>query len=422
MKKVFIFDKAEQDYLNADESTVVKETGVNAANVKELTMMKIRNEKKTKKTSVKKIFAIAAIAAAITAAAAISVQAATGVFNPAFAELFSGQPAEGVFPGADITTKSDALNIEFGGVAGTDQDFLAVYEITKKDGSSFVENSDSYIFLGSDAEMNVSESVWKQMMLAMNGTRGMGSGVTYEFVDDNTIRAYVSCSDTAGYLKGARLEVTDTETTIWHIDEVLYRDTALDYMGCTDYMEQNEEMLEQKNASLESNQTIMPVKVGKYNELAVLTYTKIPFEYELGVTLNYKSTNRVFSSSVGTQFSALDSEWTIKEFTANSFSIELTAETNLMKLYEDYDVNDMDNWSAEKQHDYMNISTEITLEITKKDGTKLYAISAGGQGSFDSSNKGTMMWHFNYMDDNSKPCALNASDIASITCNGTKLF
>ena len=102
MKNTFVFDKSENDLLDLEEETVIKETGIDTAKVKESIMKEIKSGKKTKKNSIKKIFSIAAIAAAITAAATITVQAATGVFNSVFGEIFAGQPANGVFPGSDV--------------------------------------------------------------------------------------------------------------------------------------------------------------------------------------------------------------------------------------------------------------------------------------------------------------------------------
>ena len=66
-------------------------------------MKEIKGGKKTRKTSARKIFSIIGIAAAITAVLTVTAQAATGVFNPAFGEFFAGQPANGVFPGADLS-------------------------------------------------------------------------------------------------------------------------------------------------------------------------------------------------------------------------------------------------------------------------------------------------------------------------------
>ena len=126
MKNTFVFDKSENDLLDLEEETVIKETGIDTAKVKESIMKEIKSGKKTKKNSIKKIFSIAAIAAAITAAATITVQAATGVFNPAFGEIFAGQPANGVFPGSDVSVKSDMLDIDFLGITGDETEMFSI--------------------------------------------------------------------------------------------------------------------------------------------------------------------------------------------------------------------------------------------------------------------------------------------------------
>ena len=166
MKKAFIFDKLENDLVSIDENTVLAETGVDAPRIKEAVMKEIKGGKKTKKATIKKIFSIAAIAAAITAAATLTVQAATGAFNPAFAELYAGEPASGVFPGADISVKSDTLDINFLGVTGDEASMISIYEIRRKDAGDFVESfdtPDAYRFLDVRADVNVSESEYKKL-------------------------------------------------------------------------------------------------------------------------------------------------------------------------------------------------------------------------------------------------------------------
>ena len=142
--------------------------------------------KNSKKVSVKKIVSVVAVAVAIGAAATVTAQAATGVFNPAFGEIFAGQPANGVFPGSDVSVKSNDLDVEFVGVTGDETEMYSIYNITKKDGSNFVESTEDYCFLGTNAKMEVSESAFKKLRLMMDGSRGMSDGVSYDFVDSKT--------------------------------------------------------------------------------------------------------------------------------------------------------------------------------------------------------------------------------------------
>lgn len=423
MKKKFVFDKVENDIVSIDESTVIRETGVDAAKVKESVMKEIRNEKKTRKSSFKKVFSIFAIAAALTAAATVSTMAATGAFNPAFGELFAGQPANGIFPGSDISVNSDSLNIEFVGVTGDETEMLSIYNITKKDGSSFVDTADNYCFLGNNSEMDVSESSYKQLKIFLDGGCGRSSGVSYDFVDEKTIRAVASYSDTAGCIKGERLTVKDKETTFYHIDEVLYSDASDSFEGCTDYMEKNSEYLKEKEASLKENQIMIPAILDGHANYVVATSTTIPFEYELGVKLNYKTTERAFPEVVGRKFNVLNTEWSIESIQAGSFGLKLRAVTDHSNIYAGFDMDNSENWSFETLHDYFNVPTDITLNITLKDGTR---VIAKGYAAFrnEMQGHGEYEWHCTYVldSDQSISYALDSNNIASIVCNGTELI
>lgn len=380
--------------------------------------------KNSKKVSVKKIVSVVAVAVAIGAAATVTAQAATGVFNPAFGEIFAGQPANGVFPGSDVSVKSNDLDVEFVGVTGDETEMYSIYNITKKDGSNFVESTEDYCFLGTNAKMEVSESAFKKLRLMMDGSRGMSDGVSYDFVDSKTIRATVVFSDTAGCIKGERLTVNDTDTSIYHIDEVLYSEKSDTELGCTKYMEENKALINQKKATFKDNQFIIPIygKDGIYR-LAVTTVTTIPFEYEMGVKLNYKTTEKNFEESVGKKFNALKSDWTIKEIKAGSFSISISAETDHNNMYDGFDVNDMDNWSPEKLHEYLNIDSEISVEITLKDGTKVKA-KGMSQSRTEENGKSDSIWNLSYYigEDSSESYALDANEIVSIRYNDTELI
>ena len=422
MKKEFIFDKVESDIIDIDESTVIRDTGIDAARVKETIMKEIKSSKKSKKASVGKVFSIIAIAAAIAAAATVTASATTGVFNPAFGELFAGEPANGVFPGTDITISSDQLDIEFVGVTGNETNMFSIYNITKKDKSSFVDTTDNYIFLGTNADMDVTESAYKKLKLGLDGSRGWGMGVSYDFADENTIRATVSYSDTAGCIKGERLTVTDKETSFFHVDEVLYADATDTFMGCFEFMENNQEMIEKKQATFGEDQFITEIIRNGHAELVAVTETTIPFEYELGVKLNYKTTERTFPSAAGKTFNALNSDWTIREIKSDSFETDIEATTEHFDLYEDFDMDDQADWSDDELHRYLNTSSELELLITLKDGTVVHA-DGTSTGSFNPGGSGEYTWHCTYYkDENDKKLfALDAKNIVSISINETEI-
>ena len=143
----------------------------------------------------------------------------------------------------------------------------------------------------------------------------------------------------------------------------------------------------------------------------------------MGVKLNYKTTEKNFEESVGKKFNALKSDWTIKEIKAGSFSISISAETDHNNMYDGFDVNDMDNWSPEKLHEYLNIDSEISVEITLKDGTKVKA-KGMSQSRTEENGKSDSIWNLSYYigEDSSESYALDANEIVSIRYNDTELI
>ena len=427
MKRTFVFDKSEDELDELDEGTIIKETGIDAARVKEAVMKEIKGGKKTKKASIRKIFSIAAIAAAITAAATLTVQAATGAFTPAFAELYAGEPANGVFPGADISVKSDTLDIEFLGVTGDAASMISIYDIRRKDAGDFVESfdtPDAYRFRNVRADVNVSESEYKKLRRMIEGGSERG-GVLYEFVDEETIRAFALYDDDIGLIKGERLTVTDKETTVYHIDEVLYSDNTDTFEGCLKFMEENEELIERKEASFKENQGITmldedPIK------LVGVTKIDIPLDYELSVTMNYKTIEKTFPDAKGRQFSERSTEWTVKKIKASSFGMTIDAVTDNNRASDGFDMSNSANWTPEEMHDYMNSLTsgKLEIEITMKDGTKVYGIGSSGNSETEPNGKSEKSWNCSYFKggEESKPYTLDPEDIDSIKCSGTELI
>ena len=428
MKKTFVFDKCEDELLNIDENTVIIETGIDAQRVKESIMKEIKEGKREKRASVKKFFSIMAIAAAI-AAATITAHA-TGVFNPAFSELFAGEPANGIFPGANISVISDTLDIEFLGVTGDETEMISMYDIRMKDGSDFVDTfdtPDNYGFFATNADFNVTESEYRKFkeMIVSGGCSRFGS-VVYTIVDEKTIRAYALFHDDLGCIKGERLSVTEWEATCYHIDEIVYSDTSDTIEGCSQFAKDNEEFINRKEASFNENQSFYMNQYGDRMILAVITETTVPLNYHLDVMLNYKTIEKTFPKAKGKQFSDGNTEWKVKEIKSGTFGIILEAVTDNNRELEGFDMSNSAEWSPEEAHEFMNRlqSHELTMEITLKDGTKIDCVGGSVSSETEPNGKSRYSWSFNFSKDGdtSKPYTLDPDDIVSIICNGTELF
>ncbi len=426
MKKIFVFDKCEDELLSVDESTVLIDTGIDAERVKGMIMKEIKGGKK--KASVKKLFSIVFIAAAITAAATVTAMAATGGFNTVFGALFAGEPANGVFPGTDISVKSDTLDIEFLGVTGDEMSMISVYDIRKKDGSNFVDTFDTpedYRFLNVRAKVDLTESEYRKLKeMIEGGACGRYGYVLYQLLDEKTIRAWALFEDDKGCIRGERLTVTDKETIIYHIDEVLYDGSDDTYTDWLDYEKKNKDLILSREAAFEENQQFFPIGEVDRTILAVTSATTIPLEYELDVTLNYRTIEKTFPKAKGKVFSEQNTEWKVNKIKAGAFGMTIEAVTDHVVEMDGIDVMNSANWSPEEAHDYMEAChTEVSVEITLKDGTKIRA-EGSGEHHWDPNGKTKSSWSCSYCKDGdmSKPYTLDPHDIISITCNGTELL
>ena len=66
----------------------------------------------------------------------------------------------------------------------------------------------------------------------------------------------------------------------------------------------------------------------------------------------------------------------------------------------------------------------MDIEITLKDGTKVYGIAGSGKSEDEPNGKSKSSWNCTYLEDGEtyKPYTLDPNDIISIKCNGTELI
>ncbi len=396
-KKKYIFDSSENDIINIDEQTVINNnTGIDAEKVRKSAMETIRNERGTKKMSKKKVLSVVGIAAAIAVVSTVTVSAAIGGFNPVFAEIIAGQPVDGIFPGKDVSVKSDDVDIDFVGLCGDDKFVMAVYDITPKNGSSFVESTDDCYFYGTNADVSVSESIWKQLF--GNRSYGSSNGVSYELVSENKIRAFASVSDSRGYLKGERMTISDANTTLFKVEKELFQYNDIEELN--KYLEDNKDELDALEKTLGEDEILFPMINDK--KYVVAKTLALPCSYELSVTLDYKTTTRTFDDSVGKEFDLFNSKFRITQLSATSFSLSISAETD--------DYKSIDN-------------NNIDIVVEKKDGTKFKAILSTSVSEGKDGEYGNFTWELAFADSEpyTKIIVLDPADIASITINGTNI-
>lgn len=436
MKKKYAFDLLDSDINNISEASIVKDTGIYSERIKEIVLPAI-SKKSTVKFRKKTVLSIIAAAAAIAVIGTVSVGAAGG-FNNAFGEYFAGESANGVFSGKDVSVSSDKVDIDFYGIAGDDDQVMALMTLKNKDGSAFVQDTEN-VFIDRDTtdlsereSVTRSKSLWSS--LTSRGSFETGS-VQYKFDDKNTIRALVEYYENSGNIKGERLNVSDSRVFAYHPDKVIYTPKSGDgYSTMTDdgngyqwqYDDRIFNKLEKEYAGkLRNDQVIRLSENG--DSIIIATKTEIKLDYELGVTLNYKSTNRTIDEANGKTFKIGKSDWTVNNIEAKSFSIELSAHTWELKHEEGFDFDNMEKWSAEtweKYNEYIDNLLSGKMEITLKDGRKIDTEhrnlgSVGGNSI--GKNYGEFTQSYNYYE-NGKLVAIDPADIVSITYEGQKII
>ena len=364
MKKKFVFDSMESDFSDIREETIIENTGVDTERVVK-TVMEAAKAKKIRRFTKKGIIGIAAAVAAAIVIGTVSV-GASGGFNKAFGNWFAGEPKYGLFAGSNVSEKSDKLDIEFQGIAGDDTLVGAVMEIKNKDGSAFIEKNDgNYLIYGSN---DVDVTLAPLLALFPNPNDNRSGSVWYDFKDENTIQATAFYQDFGGHIKGERMTVKESELWVVHLDEAV---------GA--YPDNYDELREKYKDRLGENKLIWQYsESGNYEDTVYYLATEktVPFEFETGVTLNYKTASRAIDDLNGKEFSMNDVTVTIDNIRAQSFMMLVDATISAIQYPEDplWDNPDLDA-DSEAMHDYtekmQSFGFIIEFDITLKDGSKV---------------------------------------------------
>ena len=364
MKKKFVFDSMESDFSDIKEETIIENTGVNTERIVN-TVMEAAKAKKIRRFTKKGIIGLAAAVAAAIAIGTVSV-GASGGFNKAFGNWFAGEPKYGLFAGSNVSKKSDKLDIEFQGIAGDDTLVGAVMELKNKDGSAFIEKNDgNYLIYGSN---DVDVTLAPLLALFPNPNDNRSGSVWYDFKDENTIQATAFYQDFGGHLKGERMTVKEKSLWIVHLDEAIGT-----------YLDDYDELYEKYKDRIGENQLIFTYSQSgspEDNIRYIATEKTIPFEFETGVTLNYKTASRAIDDLNGKEFSMNDVTVTIDNIRAQSFMMVVDATISAIQYPEDplWDNPDLDA-DSEEMRDYMekmqSLGFIIEFDITMKDGSKV---------------------------------------------------
>ena len=413
MKKKFVFDSMESDFSNINEESIIENTGVNTERVVK-TVMEATKAKKFRRFTKKGIIGLAAAVAAAVAIGTVSAGAAMGGFNQAFGNWFAGQPKYGLFSGSNISSKSDNINVELNGIAGDDNFVGAVMTIQNKDGSKFVDNAQGeyLIFGGNNIDVTI-----PPIAVLFGQDYSRGGSVCYELYDENTIKATAFYQDENKHIKGERMTVTEEELLIMHLDEEIGT-----------YLDSYDSLIEKYKDKLGKDQAIFShSKSGAYEDgkYYIVTEKTVPCEFELSVTLNYKTSSRALNDLNGTKLSMNDVDMTINGMQAKSFGINMDATVGAIDFPEAPDFDGMDEIEISKaQHEYIEkmdaMGFKIELDITMKDGTKLTAESDTRLIASNNITSSAGSLYLPYQKDG-KNIAVDPDDIVSVTATAKPL-
>lgn len=439
MKKKFVFDASENDIINIDEKTVIKDTGVKTENVKKEVMKTVRTAPKPVRIIRKKtVISLIAAAAAIAVLGTVTVGAAGG-FNQTFSEFFAGEPANGVYSGSNVSLNSDKVNIDFIGIAGDDDHVMGMMTLNKKDGSSFVDTTENtFIETFNINEENtnyvqIEQSLWDELFHSYGSNTG---SITYSLRDKNTLCAMIEYVDDRCDLKGSRLTAKAGKIYAYTPVKTIYTPEIGD--GYSQYVRDEngshweftdtiiDDMNKKYNSELKEDQII------RYSEnmdsIIIAAKKEIQLDFEVGVTLNYKSTTRSFESAHDKKYMINDSEWTVDYINAKSFAIELSSHSWELENNTQFDIENIENWDEETLKDFDTYNRSFLpelLTVTLKNGKQYKAVPSHvgyTSGYSIDDHSGDVYLKFDYTDENGNIAAVDPEQIVSVTYEGQALI
>ncbi len=413
MKKKFAFDSVEYDPSDINESTITEDNGVDTERVVSKVMTAVKTGRKTSAYSKRGIIGVAAAIAAVAAIGTVSV-GAVGGFNQVFGNWFAGEPKYGLFPGDNISCSSDKKDIDFKGISGDDNFVGAAFSIKNKDGSSFVDSGDGTFVIYGSNDISVTES---PVSMLFGHDINRGGSVWYRLEDKDTIGVTALYSDACAHLKGERMTIKEEKLYVYHLDKVIG--------GVENSFD---DLTEKYKNEMKQNQTVFMYSAsGAYedNKYYIATEYIIPVDFELSVTLNYKTTTREIDLADGKQLSMNDVDMTINNVKANSFGMTVNATVGAIPFPAIPNVEGLSELDAMMaDHEYIekvnSLGFGIQFDITMKDGSKLTAKSDSRLIESNSETSSTGDLNCTYMKDG-KFAVIDPDEIETVTAKAIPL-
>lgn len=311
------FDRIMEDY---ELDNLVTEKVVRSDAVKDGVFSQLGLGVKNKKKFNKKIFGFIAAAAALAVIGTSVI--AVNPFKDAFKGYIGITDDVPVYAGDNVQISSDKANVELKGVVCDDTMLFATFEITKKDGTPFINDiSDSYI---QSFDQNYRNSRWEAFAnsgkkdagllidddqkvffteLAPNENdtqenyiekmRWMGGRISYDFKDNKTIKGFLEYNNSNKYdFQGKTLGLSEGKIYIYTRGERIYNYQEMNNNAKYNfkiYKSQTDKIVEKYTPLLKENQIIDWVT--ENNSLYITTITEVDVDYKISFDVNYKPQN-----------------------------------------------------------------------------------------------------------------------------------
>ena len=381
MKTTFkkVFDEFDDEMMNIDTNSVCENIDIDVDRIKGEVFMRLGNEEKKKRTSKKVIVML--VAAAIIVFGAIGAYA-SGSLQYAFQGWFNGNlNTSGLYDGGKVDLKNDddSLDIRLLGVTSDDEKIFASIEVTKKDGSSVIDNdySDPFAYYATPDLLpeNASMDDYRTCRASFTDANGNAvnalSSVNYSLSEDNkALRLYISVLGFKGELQNGRVKVTSEGFGAHKKIEFL----AKYVRGEEDY-DWTEVEKRQKELNITDDDCFTLIN-GEFFEYYYgdVSYFDLPFE--MSFDLNYATENNIEKT-----LSAKDAP-NLVEPIAGDTKMEITPFG--IYLFGQCDVNAAETELDAEEHTmryhcFKNVGWDDTSKVVLNDGTVFYLyVNEGG--------------------------------------------
>ncbi len=410
MKTNELFDRMLYDMEQLDEGTIVDTETDHPENIIALVKQRMAEDtqKPARKRSRKKAV-ISLIAAALVSVVIGTTAIATGLFRTVFDGKIIDENPNASVVNVPINFESDDVDMVCNGISSDPHNVFASFIITKKDGSSFVENADDMFIPHNSWEEEPGEQSVRCPTAVISDTKYSYSGyIDYRFKDEKTLEAFLSYNCHGYDISGKPITMKEGKIYAYRIKDIIYQaegESTPDGGHFYNYKE-NKQMLDQIAEEYRPK-----LKEGEairfYDEelaLCVVDRVELKMNFTGSFTVDTDAVSRKLIDTP-TKVSLNDKPCTLTEITAENYLLQIKADCSEDKELGRY------------------FATNLTVEL--KDGTVITAeMRSYGAVNDSSPEQGMVTATYMFADRNEEFQFINVDpdDIVSIYSRGEKLY